>query len=112
MVALGLLDMLPEEYVYIAETDHVFMKPLRNLATATTPVAFGFGYMYCSAAHQALIDRFSPGTSWRDVQPVGPSPLLVSKRMLADVAPLWYNLSLKLKRDKSADVLFGWVLEM
>ena len=34
-----------EEYVYIAETDHVMLRPLPNLATPTTPAAFNFGYM-------------------------------------------------------------------
>jgi len=103
MIEQGYLDTIPEEYVYIAETDHVFMKPLKNLATPTTPVAFGFGYMHCSTSHQPLIDRFSKGTSWRSVQPVGPSPLLITKQQLRLVTPLWYNLSLKLKRDRDAD---------
>ena len=34
-----------EEYVYIAETDHILLRPLPNLATRTTPAAFHFGYM-------------------------------------------------------------------
>ena len=51
-IARGHLARIPEDYVYIAETDHVFMKPLQNLATPTTPVAFGFGYMHCGSGHQ------------------------------------------------------------
>ena len=88
------------------------MKPLRNLATEQTPVAFGFGYMHCSPGHQGVIEKHSPGTSWRDVQNVGPSPLLVHKPMLRRLTPPWYNISLTLKRDPSADKRFGWVLEM
>ncbi len=33
----------------IAETDHVFMKPLPNLATKTEAAAHAFGYMHASA---------------------------------------------------------------
>ena len=34
----------------IAETDHVFMKEPRNLATRSKPVCFPFGYMNAKAA--------------------------------------------------------------
>ncbi|KAL3924150.1 MAG: hypothetical protein SGPRY_004000 [Prymnesium sp.] len=132
-IAAGHLTRIKESFVYIAEvrdcprvnaslllfllclssqTDHVFMKPLKNLATDDTPVAFGFGYMFCSQHHQSTIDKHSPGTSWRDVQNVGPSPLMISKEQLEKVTGLWYNLSLSLKRDPVADRRFGWVLEM
>jgi len=37
-------------------------------STPTTPVAFGFGYMHASGSHQPVLDKHSPGTSWRDVQ--------------------------------------------
>ena len=35
--------------------------------------------MHASASVQPLVEKFSPGTSWRDVQPIGPSPVLISK---------------------------------
>lgn len=111
-IAQGHLDRLKEDYVYIAETDHVFMKPLKNLATPETPVAFGFGYMHCGPSHQGVISKHSPGTSWQDVQNVGPSPVLISKAQLIAVTPPWYNISVTLKRDPQADHRFGWVLEM
>ena len=100
---------IAEAYVYIAETDHVLMRPLPNLATANTAAAFAFGYMYSTPNHQALIDRFAPGTSYRSVQPVGPSPLLIHKDTLAGaLAQKWLNLSLALKVDQEADKRFGW----
>ena len=103
---------LPEPYVYIAETDHVLMKPLPNLAPPGKAAAFGFGYMHATSFHQSVIDRHSPGTSWRSVQPVGPSPLIIKKGDLARLTPTWLNLSLALKLDQDADRRFGWVLEM
>ena len=108
----GGLERLPEQFIYIAETDHVLMKPLPNLATEKKAAAFAFGYMHASYGHQALIDRFAPGVSYRNVQPVGPSPLIIHKPALRKLAPLWLNMSLRLKVDKEADGRFGWVLEM
>ena len=46
-IAFGGLERIPERFVYIAETDHVLMRPLPNLATESTPAAFSFGYMHC-----------------------------------------------------------------
>jgi hypothetical protein len=112
LLDVGGLKMVSEEFVYIAETDHVLMRPLPNLATPTTPVAFQFGYMHASASVQRYIDLVSPGTSWRSVQPVGPSPIIVSKRQLLELTPRWLNYSLRLKLDPMADKRFGWVLEM
>ena len=88
------------------------MKPLPNLATHTTPSAYSFGYMHASASVQGIVDKFSPGTSWRDVQPIGPSPVIISKAQLVTLTPTWLQLSLALKRDPAADRRFGWVLEM
>ena len=109
----GGLGRIPEAYVYIAETDHVLMRPLPNLAVKYgKPCAFSFGYMYASSGVQTYVDLVAPGTSWRKLQPVGPSPVLLSKTDLIAITPRWLEYSLKLKLDENADKRFGWVLEM
>jgi len=108
----GHLARIREAFVYIAETDHVLMKPLPNLATDTMAAAFSFGYMHSSASVQRYIDLVAAGTSWRDVQPVGPSPLMMKKADLERVTPRWLDYSLALKLNKDADARFGWALEM
>ena len=111
-IANGGFERIREAYIYIAETDHVLMRPLPNLATEDKAAAFSFGYMHAGYGHQKLIDRFAPGVTFRSVQPVGPSPLIIRKGDLARVATPWLNLSLRLKLDREADTRFGWVLEM
>ena len=37
--------LIPEEYVYIAETDHLILRPMPNRATPQLGVAFFFPYM-------------------------------------------------------------------
>ena len=46
------------------------------------------------------------------VDPVGPSPVIIHKKMLAKVVDPWWQLCIQLKRDPQADRAFGWVLEM
>lgn len=111
-IASGGLEGIQEAYIWMAETDHVLIRPLPNLATASGPAAFIFDYMYASRTHQPIIDRVAPGIRYADVDPVGPSPVILSKPTLSRVAPGWLNISRRLKLDRDADRQFDWVLEM
>ena len=64
---------IKEEYVYIAETDHVLMRPLPNLATPTEAAAHAFGYMHASSAHQRVVEMTWKGGDWKQLQPVRPA---------------------------------------
>jgi hypothetical protein len=118
LIGRGWFDSIPESFVYVAETDHVLLRPLPNLATDTEAAAYSFHYMKASAAeekHYRKHARLHPALSelpYTAIQPVGPSPLIIRKEDLARVTPLWLNLSLALKLDPDADARFGWVLEM
>jgi len=102
---------ITEEYVLIAETDHLFMSAPPNRASKSTPACFPFGYMNANAAElRPIVARFvdDPET----VDPCGPSPVLIHVDMLRKLTPEWLSLSFKLKRDAEANKIFGWVLEM
>mmetsp|Transcript_31262 Transcript_31262/g.95607 ORF Transcript_31262/g.95607 Transcript_31262/m.95607 type:complete len:224 (+) Transcript_31262:887-1558(+) len=103
---------ITEEYIFVMETDHLLLKPPPNTATPTSPVAFGFYYMtykYDPPKLRPVVKRwFDPD----NVDPVGPSPLIIHKAQLASLLDPFWQLSLELKRDKEANVAFGWVLEM
>ena len=99
-----------EDYVYIAETDHVLLRPLPNLATADTPAAFNFGYMV--AWGQAnIVNKFVPGLGGK-TDSVGPSPVIIHKRQLEDIVGLWYDFTVKICSDHEAVQALGWVREM
>ena len=66
------IQVVREDYVYIAETDHVMLRPMPNLATPTTPAAFEFGYMV-AWGQAKIVDKFVPGLGGK-TDPVGPSP--------------------------------------
>ena len=101
-----------EDYVYIAETDHLLLQDIPNRATPKVNVAFFFPYMSPVPAEQAnVVKRYFDGDHL-SVQPVGPSPAIVHVENLKKLTPLWYKLSVELKHDNAADRAFGWVLEM
>ena len=103
---------ITEEYLFIVETDHLLLRPLPNRATEQQPVGFGFYYMtykYDPPKLRPVVAKYHDPES---VDPVGPSPVIISKRMLARVVEPWWQLCLTLKRDPEADRAFGWVLEM
>jgi len=110
-----LLEHLPstvtEEYVLIAETDHLLLKPIPNRATPEKPACFPFGYMDVKAAPlRPIVKRFTADAD--AVDPCGPSPVLIHLPMLRRLTPEWLSLSFALKRDEEANRVFGWVLEM
>ena len=70
---------LYEDYLFVMETDHLLLRPPRNRATEASPVAFGFYYMtykYDARKLGPVIRRWHDPD---DVDPVGPSPLIVHK---------------------------------
>mmetsp|Transcript_25055 Transcript_25055/g.63575 ORF Transcript_25055/g.63575 Transcript_25055/m.63575 type:complete len:832 (-) Transcript_25055:131-2626(-) len=106
----ALAKFVTEEYIMIAETDHVWLRPLHNFATASVPHAFHFGYMEAQF-QKPLIERFCPGGG-DTMDPVGPSPLTIHVDLLKKLVGPWLAMSYKLKMDPDADSKLGWVLEM
>ena len=46
------------------------------------------------------------------MDPIGNSPVIISKKDLTAIAPTWMNMSLAIKKDPEADKAWRWVLEM
>ena len=104
-------ESITEEYVLIAETDHIFMTEPPNRATPTVPACFPFGYMNAKAPElKPVVARFVDDPE--AVDPCGPSPVLIHVDLLRRLTPEWLKLSFELKRDAEANKIFGWVLEM
>ena len=79
---------LTEEYVLIAETDHVFMSEPPNRATPDKPACFPFGYMDAKAATlRPIVSRFVDDPNI--VDPCGPSPVLIHLPLLRKLTPEW-----------------------
>lgn len=104
---------IEEEYILMAEPDHVLVKPLPNLATEFMPAAYAFFYIK-PEDNEALLRRWYPKERGpiNNIDPIGNSPVIIKKTELMEIAPLWHNVSLQMKNDPVVDKEFGWVLEM
>ena len=97
----------------IAETDHVFMKPLPNLASPTEAAAHSFGYMHASPRHNGVVKLCWPEGDYSSLQPVGPSPVIIYLPSLKKVAQRWLDYSYILRGNpEPARMIQDWVLEM
>ncbi|PHT68415.1 hypothetical protein BC332_28388 [Capsicum chinense] len=104
---------IEEEYILMAEPDHIFANPLPNLARGDHPTAFPFFYIKPSE-HEKIIRKYYPEDLGpvTNVDPIGNSPVIIKKSILEKIAPTWMNVSLRMKDDPETDKAFGWVLEM
>ncbi|XP_002991378.2 hydroxyproline O-arabinosyltransferase 1 isoform X1 [Selaginella moellendorffii] len=104
---------IEEEYIFMAEPDHVILRPIPNLAIDDMPAAYPFFYI-TPKSHEKLLRRYFPEDRGpiTNIDPIGNSPVIIKKSHLLRVAPTWANVSLQLKNDPAADKAFGWVLEM
>eukprot|EP00850_Spirogloea_muscicola_P000096 SM000001S04498 [mRNA] locus=s1:490734:494099:- [translate_table: standard] len=104
---------IEEEYVLMAEPDHIFVRPLPNLATEFMPAAFPFFYI-TPKENEKIVRKFYPEELGpvTNIDPIGNSPVIIKKKDLETIAPTWHNMSLAMKSDPEADEVFGWVLEM
>ncbi|XP_062082253.1 hydroxyproline O-arabinosyltransferase NOD3-like [Humulus lupulus] len=104
---------IEEEYILMAEPDHIFANPLPNLAKGNHPAAYPFFYIK-PAQNEKIIRKFYPDKNGpvNNVDPIGNSPVIIKKSILEEIAPTWVNVSLRMKDDPETDKAFGWVLEM
>jgi hypothetical protein len=67
----------------MAEPDHVFVKPLPNLAVENDPAAFPFFYITPSE-HEKIIRKYYPEERGpvTDIDPIGNSPVIIKKVFL------------------------------
>ncbi|KAL3622629.1 Hydroxyproline O-arabinosyltransferase rdn2 [Castilleja foliolosa] len=104
---------IEEEFILMAEPDHIFLKPLPNLGYEEYPAAYPFFYI-TPKVHAKVIRKFFPEEMGpvTNIDPIGNSPVIIKKDLLEKIAPTWMNVSIRMKVDTETDEAFGWVLEM
>ncbi|KAJ8641240.1 hypothetical protein MRB53_017934 [Persea americana] len=104
---------IEEEYILMAEPDHVIVKPIPNLSKDSLGAAFHFFYIQ-PEKYESILRKFFPEDRGpiTNIDPIGNSPVIIKKASLEKIAPTWMNISLAMKKDPEADKAFGWVLEM
>ncbi|KAF5938344.1 hypothetical protein HYC85_022603 [Camellia sinensis] len=104
---------IKEDYILMAEPDHIIVKPIPNLSTDGLGAAFPFFYIE-PKKFESILRKFFPEDKGpiTNIDPIGNSPVIIGKESLKKIAPTWMNVSLAMKKDPEADKKFGWVLEM
>ncbi|KAJ8450612.1 hypothetical protein Cgig2_020249 [Carnegiea gigantea] len=104
---------IEEDYVLMGEPDHIFVKPLPNLAYGGNPAAFHFTYIK-PVEYEIVVRKFYPQDKGpiSNVDPIGSSPVIISKILLKEIAPTWKEIALRIRNDPEANTAFGWVQEM
>ncbi|EFN56305.1 hypothetical protein CHLNCDRAFT_22296, partial [Chlorella variabilis] len=106
------LDKIPENYIWMGEPDHVFIRPPPLWATPERPAAFPFFYIE-PVRFKNIIDRFNPkGVPITEFDTIGNSPVQIYKKTFGALADSWFRLAIQIKNDTEADREFGWVQEM
>ncbi|OEL19062.1 hypothetical protein BAE44_0019918 [Dichanthelium oligosanthes] len=104
---------IKEEYILMAEPDHIIVKPIPNLSKDGRAAAFPFFYIE-PEKNEKVLRKFFPEDKGpiTQIDPIGNSPVIIEKESLARIAPTWMNVSIAMKKDPETDKTFGWVLEM
>ena len=76
----------PSAAVLLMETDHLLLRAPPSRATPTKPVGFGFYHGRTSTTRQSLKPVIAKYHNPDEVDPVGPSPVIISKAQLRQVA--------------------------
>ncbi|XP_038711519.1 hydroxyproline O-arabinosyltransferase 1-like isoform X2 [Tripterygium wilfordii] len=104
---------IQEDYILMAEPDHIIVKPIPNLSKDGLGKAFPFFYIE-PKKYETTIRKYFPADNGQvtNIDPIGNSPVILPKESLKKIAPTWMNVSLAMKKDPETDKAFGWVLEM
>ncbi|GER29810.1 voltage-dependent N-type calcium channel subunit alpha-1B [Striga asiatica] len=76
------LSKIEEDYILMAEPDHIFLKPLPNLAYEDYPARYPFFYIKPDQ-HANLIRKFYPEEMGplTNIDPIGNSPVIIKKHL-------------------------------
>lgn len=106
-------DSLLGDWVYMIETDYVWMAPLPPPPPGARPLAFHFHYInpnYPGLA--AVIKRGMWGGDPLSIPCTGPAPVLIRHAQLSRLMPKWEQYAAWIESDKEAKDKLGWVREM
>lgn len=106
-------DALLGEWLYMIETDYVWMRPVPAPPTGSKPVAFHFHYinpMYPGLG--AVLGRMWPGGDQTLIPCSGPAPVIITHPDLVRLMPKWEEWAEWIENDPEAKQKLGWVREM
>ncbi|KAJ9512189.1 hypothetical protein QJQ45_012657 [Haematococcus lacustris] len=108
------LASVPERYILMCESDHLFLRPLPNLMQGEVSTAALFTYMN-PLEYPSIVRSFIgkvPESELAQVPRIGNSPTFISVRDFRKLAPVWYNTTMEVFADPKAYSAWNWIVEM
>lgn len=108
--------LIKGEWLYVIESDYVFMKPL-ELPTPTDLQTDGWGFFFDyiqPTAHPESMRKLYPESAGPigDVPRTGPAPVLLRRAVWEKLVPEWERLTAVIEADEGMKEELGWVREM
>lgn len=107
--------MIRGEWIYMIESDYVFMKPLPlpDAAAQARFKAWGYPFDYIRpTAHPQAMKKLWPEGKLEDIPGTGPAPLLMRTADWRQITPDWEEYTAKVEADAELTKQLGWVREM
>jgi len=101
-----------EDYILMAEPDHVLMEAIPNWATETEPATFPFFYISFTEKPDIVKKWNKKNVPLSDLYPIGNSPTLIHKAQFKALLEVWPQLTIEMFEDAETKKAWGWVLEM
>ena len=109
-------DLIQAPWLYMIESDYVFMKPLAPPpANARADQAWGFPFGYIKPmSFPAEMRQLYPESAGplSDIPSTGPAPFLMLREGLEQITPDWERMAAAIEADEAMRKKLGWVREM
>lgn len=107
-------NMIKGHWIYMIESDYVFMKPLEIPSTrGAESQAWGFPFSYIvPSKFPEHMHTLNPDISPDEIPGTGPAPLLMTVDLWEKVTPDWEAMTAKIENNNAIKESLGWVREM
>ena len=102
----GHLDAIEEEYILMAEPDHILLRPMANFVEdGYNAIAFPFFYIATGDEQNApliakVLGRELPRAELEAIDGTGNSPVVIAKRDFRRLSERWHDYTLRIFEDK------------
>ena len=106
--------MIQGKWLYMVESDYVFMKPLEvPTGSDASSKAWGYPFTYINPpAYPHLMKRLCTECDPNKIPHTGPAPILMTLDLWEKVTPVWEEMAAMIEADDEIKKSLGWVREM
>ncbi len=100
------------EWLFMIETDYVWMRAVPAPPTGAKPIAFHFHYINPQYPGLGGVIAKMWGGAQTEIPCTGPAPVIITRKDLLKLMPKWEQYAAWIESDSEAKEKLGWVREM